>query len=142
VVVAATGAEHVASPLGPIAPRGTIVTGDDLTGADDLEHLRAAGYAAIDMETAAIAAVCEARGVPWTAFRALSDFVGDGGLDEELLTLAGADGTPKPAAGFRYFVTHPSRIPAVFRLGRDSLRAITAAARAAQHAIASPSPVS
>src|SRR5256885_33339 len=82
-------------------------------------------------ETAAIAAVCERRGVRWSAVRSISDLVGV--TPGDVIGLANADGTPNIAASMRYLVTKPWRIPKLVRLGVDSQRAARAAAEAAAH---------
>jgi len=63
-----------ARPNRRCAGRGLIRSSDDfLTDDAALEALVADGVVALDMETAAVAAVCEAAGVPWSVFRSISD---------------------------------------------------------------------
>src|SRR3954470_326081 len=70
VVNSNTGAEHRPEPFGAQSFRGTMWTTDVLiTDPDALAALRAQGVVSLDMETAATAAVCEARGIPWSVFR-------------------------------------------------------------------------
>jgi len=128
VVDGVTGAEHRASPLDGLSLRGRVRTGDDL--AVDVDELRAAGIDACDMETAAVAAVCASRGVPWTAFRAISDLVG-GPVDDAVLALANPDGTGNLRAAARYLLPRPWKIPGLVRLARDTNTATQTAARAA-----------
>ena len=128
VVHAATGTEYRASPLGDTAVAGRIRTSDDLgVGVADM---LAEGVHACDMETAAVAAVCEGKGVPWTAFRAISDLVG-GPVDESLLGLANPDGTGNLRAAAKYLLPRPWKIPGLVKLARDSNAATKAAASAA-----------
>jgi adenosylhomocysteine nucleosidase len=136
VVDGATGREYVPpEPLGGTAVAGKIRTGDDfLTDPDALARLAADGVVAVDMETSAVAAVCEERGVRWTAFRAISDMAGWAGFDESVLHLNNADGTPNPGAIAKFLVTKPWRIPLLARLARGSSRAADAAAEAAVRA--------
>lgn len=131
VVDHATGRQHVHHPLdgGPVA--GTMWTTDVITGADELPALRERGVVALDMETAAIALVCEERGVPWTVVRAYSDRASDGSVDEELFGMSRQDGTPDPRAVLRYVVRHPHRIPRLARMGRGARLATRRAADAA-----------
>src|SRR5688572_12358216 len=69
-----TGAEYRPARLGDIALRGRLVSDDEFLSADeDIARISKEGITALDMETAAIAAVCERRGIPWSAFRAISD---------------------------------------------------------------------
>jgi len=134
----ATGAEHRPSPLGAIAARGTLATSDALlVDRDALARLERQGIVAIDMETAAIAAVCERRRCPWSVFRAISDRAGDGAVDPEILGLVGPDGRPDPLAVARLLATRPWRVPQLLRLARGARLATRAAASAAVAALAS-----
>jgi adenosylhomocysteine nucleosidase len=134
VVDSATGERFRATSFGDVIPKGVIRMGD---GADyslddgDVARLVAEGFTALDMETAAIARVCERHGVPWLAFRVISDMAGGASLGPDVMTLVNPDGSPKVWAGIRYLLTHPRRIPLMLRVGRDAQRAASAAARAA-----------
>lgn len=128
VIDAASGHEHRASRLGDAELRGRVRTSDDL--GVDAAALLADGVDACDMETAAIAAVCEAHGRPWTAFRAISDMVG-GPVDDAVLAMANPDGTGNLRAAARYLLPRPWKIPALARLARDTTVATNAAASAA-----------
>jgi nucleoside phosphorylase len=137
VVDARTGREHRPAQLGGLPPHGRLVSSDELvTGAEDAARLRREGVVGLDMETAAVAAVCERRAVPWSVFRAISDRVTDGTTDPEVLALAGPDGSGKPGAVARYLLRRPWRIVRLARLARGSLRAADAAAEAAIRACA------
>jgi hypothetical protein len=86
---------------------------------------------ALDMETAAIAAVCDRRACPWSVIRAISDRVSDGLVDDEVLALAGPSGSARPVAVARFVARHPTRVRHLARLGRDLRTATHAAAAAA-----------
>lgn len=132
VVDGASGREHRPVQLGDEPPRGRLVTSDGLvTGRDAAAKLAAEGVVGLDMETAAVAAVCERRGCPWSVFRAISDRVTDGTTDAAVLALAGPDGSGDPWALARYLLARPWRIVRLARLARGSLRAADAAAEAA-----------
>ena len=121
VADAATGAEFRPAPLLDVEPAGTMWTTDELlVDPDVLADLRDRGVVSLDMETAAIAAVCEARGVPWSVVRVISDRAHDGSVDAEVFGLSNQDGTPNPKAVARYLVRHPHRIPALAKLGRGA----------------------
>lgn len=139
VVDGATGDRFRAAPVDGVAAAGTIRTGDvdsyRLTD-DELQALRAEGVVALDMETAAVARACEERGVPWSAFRGISDMAGDPSVGEEVMTLVHADGSPDLRAATRFLLRHPRRIPRMVRLGRDAGAAASLAARAAADAVA------
>jgi adenosylhomocysteine nucleosidase len=67
VVNGETGSEHRPARLGDVEPRGRLVSDDDFLSSDaDVARVSNDGVTALDMETAAVAAVCEARLVPWS----------------------------------------------------------------------------
>jgi adenosylhomocysteine nucleosidase len=139
VVDGATGAEHRPAPLGDGAAQGKMWTTDTLiTDPDAISRLRAQGVVSLDMETAAIAEVCEQRGTPWSVFRVISDRASDGSIDEEVFSLSNQDGTTNKAAVARFFVTHPGRIPQMTRLARGAKLATDTAADAAIRACSQP----
>ena len=72
---------------------------------------RSRGVVSLDMETAAIAKVCDERGVAWSVVRAISDRAGDGTVDAEIAGLTHPDGTANPAAVARYLVRHRGALP-------------------------------
>jgi nucleoside phosphorylase len=137
VVDLATGAEHRPTPLGVAGACGTLATSDRLlTDPAEAADLARRGVVAIDMETAAVAAVCERRGCPWSVLRAISDRADDGSTAAEVLGLAGPDGAGDPWAVARFLLTRPWRVPELVRLGRDARRAAQTAASAAVQALA------
>jgi hypothetical protein len=93
--------------------------------------LREAGVVSLDMETAGIAAVCEARGIPWSVFRAISDRATDGSVDQEVFQLSNLDGTPNNEAIERFFAEHPERLEAMATLAEGAQLATEVAADAA-----------
>ena len=110
---------------------GVVSSSDEfLVDPERVAALVAEGVRALDMETSAVAAVCDARGVPWSAVRVISDLSSDH-PDASVLDLAHPDGTPNPRAAIPFLLKHPKRIPGLLKLGRDSMRAAkTAAAEA------------
>lgn len=138
VVNSATGSEHRPAPLGSGTPNGKMWTTDVLiTDPDEIAGLRAQGVVSLDMETAAIAKVCEERGVPWSVFRVISDRATDGSVDQEVFELSNQDGTPKPGAVAKYFLTHPGRVPTMMKMAKGAKLATHAAADAAINALKS-----
>ena len=130
VVDKASGMEYRPTPLGGVVSSGRLVTHDDFDMQPaECDALVAGGFVAVDMETAAIAGVCERRGIPWSAVRAISDLVGV--TPGDVIGLANPDGTPNVGASVRYLLTKPWRIPRLVRLGLDSQRAAKGAAEAA-----------
>jgi hypothetical protein len=102
----------------------------------DLRSFATDGSVAVDMETAAVGAICEDAGVAWTAYRGISDLVSDGLVDDRSLSMVKPDGTTNVAQVVRVIVTRPWTMPRMARLGRDTQRATTAAAQATARAIA------
>ncbi len=134
VVDRSTGTEYHPSHLGSPEARGKIVTSDDfLVDRSTLDELIADDVVALDMETAAVASVCEARGCEWSVIRAISDMATDH-PDDAVLGLAKPDGSANGPAVAKFLLTKPWRIPSLARLQRDSKIAATAAARAAARA--------
>jgi adenosylhomocysteine nucleosidase len=134
VVDAATGERFRSTPTGGVSVRGVIrMGGEDDYGLDDgdVARLLDEGFTALDMETAAVARVCERHGVPWLAFRAISDVAGDSSLGPVVMTLVDPEGNPRTWPSIRYMLTHPHRVPHLMRLGRDARAATIAAAEAA-----------
>lgn len=122
------------SRVGGAPARGTLATSDEfLVDPATLEHLARDGVIALDMETSAVAAVCEARGTPWSVVRAISDRTDDH-PDDAVLGLAKPDGSPNLPAAARFVLAHPWRVPQLARLARDARAAATSAA----HTCASP----
>ena len=125
-----TGTEHRPALLGDIVPHGRLVSDDEFLSSDeDIARVSKQGVTALDMETAAIAAVCERRGTPWSVFRAISDMAGD--TDDAVLAMANPDGSPNKGAVVRYFIRRPWHIFRLARLGRDAQAATNIAADAA-----------
>jgi adenosylhomocysteine nucleosidase len=132
VVNSATGTEHRPDPFGTGTPSGKMWTTDALTtDLDAVAALREQGVVSLDMETAAIAAVCERRGIPWSVFRVISDRASDGSIDDEVFKMSNQDGTPNPRAVARYFLRHPHHIPRMARLAKGARLATETAADAA-----------
>jgi nucleoside phosphorylase len=128
VVNSATGAEHTPRPIGELPAQGKMWTTDVIISSPDaLAKLRADGVVSLDMETAAIAEVCEPRGVPWSVIRVVSDRPSDG-IDDEVFHLSNQDGTPNLLAGLKYLLRHPGSIPRMARLAKGAKQATETAA--------------
>lgn len=138
VIDGASGAEYRPHPRGERSDtpgEGALHTSDEfIVDPGRVAGLRARGVIAMDMETAAVAAVCEERGCPWSVVRAISDRASDGMADEAVFELAHPDGSPNFRAVARFVARHPGRVPQLVRLGRDASVATNAAARAAAEA--------
>ena len=135
VVNGETGTEHRPARLGDPEPRGRLVSDDEfLSSDDDIARVSRAGTTALDMETAAVGAVCDARQCAWSVFRVISDMAGD--TDDSVLAMANPDGSANVRAVLRYLVLRPWRIFKLARLGRDAQAATNIAADAAIRACA------
>jgi len=131
-----TGHEYTASSLGDTALAGRLVTSEALiVDRSMLEGHAADGVDAIDMETAAVAAASEAAGLPWTAFRGISDHFADELMDGQTLGLMHEDGSPDLGAVLRYLVRRPANISRLMKLSKGTTAATTVATRALQHAL-------
>jgi adenosylhomocysteine nucleosidase len=132
VVDKPTGREFRPAPLAGVAGRGRIVTSDDFhVEPDELAAMEADGVIALDMETAAVAAVCEDAGCPWSVVRAISDMADDHPIGTAALDMAKADGSPNLPAVLRFVVRNPHKVRHLAKLGRDSQYAANVAARTA-----------
>lgn len=133
-----TRASFRPAPLGSQPPLGTLASSDVLLDSpEEAQRLARQGVLAIDMETAAIAAVCQAHGCPWSVFRGVSDRADDGTTDAAVLGLVDAEGRPDPAALARFVLTRPHRIAQLVRLARGAHLATRKAADALATALTS-----
>ncbi len=131
VMDGATGREHRPTRHGDDVHAGRMWTGDELiTDREALADLRARGVVSLEMETAAIAQVCDARGVAWSVFRAISDRPSDD-VSVEMFMMSNLDGTPDHDAIAAFFEKYPERIPQLAQLGENSTLAAEQAAAAA-----------
>jgi adenosylhomocysteine nucleosidase len=136
VIDRVTGESYRPSPTPGVTPHGKIECGDELvTEATRLATLTAAGVIALDMETAAVARVCEAAGVPWSVFRGISDFAGDPLIDAAFFAMARPDGTMDPADLTAYLDADPTRGPRLMELAAGAGLAAANAAAAAIDAV-------
>ena len=104
-----------------------------------MAELRAQGVVSLDMETAAIAHLCDERGIPWSVFRVISDRP-DSNITEELFQMSNLDMTPNQEAIDAYFAKHPDALETLAKLGEDATLAANNAADAAIRAC-SPSTI-
>jgi adenosylhomocysteine nucleosidase len=132
VLDGATGTERRPAAIDGLPNAGILHTSDELV----VDPARVAalverGVVALDMETAAVAEVCERRGIPWSVMRGISDHADAELIDPAILGLMGPEGEPRPAAVARYVARHPNRIAYLSRLARGLNAATTASADAA-----------
>lgn len=138
VVDHATGAAYRHHPPagGPPAggpPAGRLVTTEEATLDHDLSRrLFADGCWAVDMESAAVAEVCEARRCPWSVYRCIGDRYVDGLLDERVLAATNPDGSGDAEAIARLLAEEPEVGAKLERLARETSTAAALAAEAAR----------
>jgi adenosylhomocysteine nucleosidase len=131
VVHSATGAEYRPTSLGEGTAQGKMLTTVGLTSnSDRMDELRAQGVVALDMETAAIAHLCDERGIPWSVFRVISDRP-DSNITEDVFRMSNLDMTPNQEAIDAYFAKHPDALERLAKLGEDATLAANNAADAA-----------
>jgi adenosylhomocysteine nucleosidase len=141
VISGADGSGLRPTPLRVGGAHGKLWTTDELL-LDPALHadLRADGVVALDMETAAVAKVCDDRGISWSVVRAISDRAGDGSVDAEIAGLTHPDGRPNLSAVARYLLTHPGALPRLIRLAKAANLATERAAEAAIKAVSQSRP--
>jgi nucleoside phosphorylase len=119
------------TPLGGHTASGTLFTsGNLIVDPDILQGLADNGAAAIDMETAAVGVVCEARGVPWSTFRSMSDHIRDSLIDAGVSSIMTPEGGANVGALVRYLAPKPWRVKKLAKLGKDMSLAANVAAEA------------
>lgn len=129
-VVEASGAEGRPTPLPGHRASGRLLTTDELhTDREEVAGLHRQGFVAVDMETGAIGLECEARSIPWSVLRAVSDRAGDPGVDAEVVGMAKPDGSAHVPSIARYVLRHPHRVPKMAELGRGMKRAVATSTR-------------
>jgi adenosylhomocysteine nucleosidase len=131
VIDYATGTEFRSTPVGDAVPAGRLITTDGLIDQPLLVEENKRGVIAVDMETAAMAAVCERRGVPWLAFRGISDLTHEGMVDDDTMTLIKADGSADVVGALKLVARKPKVIPRLVKLGKDTDLATKVAANGA-----------
>ncbi len=132
-----SGRRFTPQTLGRHHPSGSLATTHELIVDDErIAELVRRGVVALDMETSAVAEVCEGRKVPWSVFRVVSDRPEDGLLDHGVFELLEADGTVHVGRTIRYVLARPSRVRPLARLARDSGGAARKAALATLSACA------
>jgi hypothetical protein len=89
------------------------------------------GCLAVDMESSAVAEVCEANGCPWSVYRCIGDRHFDGLIDERLLALTNPDGSGNVPELERLIASEPDLAAKLDRLTRDTTMAARLAAEAA-----------
>jgi nucleoside phosphorylase len=132
IVDGTTGATYRHSPPGDAPRSGKLITTEQATLDINLSRqFFDDGCVAVDMESSAVAEVCEAYLCPWSVYRCIGDRYFDGLLDQRVLEATNADGSGDMAAIGRLIAAEPELGAKLERLGRDATRAARLAAEAA-----------
>jgi nucleoside phosphorylase len=128
-----TGRSWRHRPPGDAPVRGKLITTEVVSFDVELSlRFFAEGCLAVDMESSAVAEVCEPRGVAWSVYRCIGDRHFDGLLDERLVALTNPDGSGDRAAIQKLLAEEPEVAAKLERLNRDTTRAAQLAAEAAR----------
>lgn len=132
VVEHSTGRYYRHRPPGDGVLRGKLITTETVLFDAELSHrFFADGCLAVDMESSAVAEVCEPRGVPWSVYRCIGDRHFDGLLDARLVAMTNHDGSADIDAIGKLLAEEPELAARLEQLGRDATRAARLAAEAA-----------
>jgi nucleoside phosphorylase len=132
VVEHTSGAAYRHTPPGDAPQRGKLITTEGVSLDVELsQRFFEDGCLAVDMESSAVAEVCEANGCSWSVYRCIGDRHFDGLLDERIITLTNPDGSGNRAELQRLLAEDPELARKLERLTHDSALAARLAAEAA-----------
>jgi len=132
IVDHSSGSAYRHSPPGDAPVRGKLVTTEEATLDVALsKRFFAEGFFGVDMESAAVAEMCEPRGVPWSVYRCIGDRWFDGLLDERIVANTNADGSGNAEGIRQLLAADPGVADKLRRLAEDTTRAARLAAEAA-----------
>ncbi len=132
VVEHTTGRAYRHSPPGDAPQAGKLITTEGATLDSELSwRMFDEGYLGVDMESSAVAEVCEEQGCPWSVYRCIGDRYFDGLLDPRIVALANPDGSGNMAEIARLLDSEPELTVKLERLSRDTSLAARLAAEAA-----------
>ena len=132
IVEHSSGAAYRHSPPGDAPQGGKLITTEEAT----LDHGLSRrffedGYVGVDMESSAVAEVCEAQGCPWSVYRCIGDRFFDGLLDERVVSVTNPDGSGNQAELEKLLAAEPEIGVRLEQLSRDTTLAARLAAEAA-----------
>jgi adenosylhomocysteine nucleosidase len=132
VIEHASGATYRHTPPGHAPQAGKLITTEGVSlDAELSQRFLENGCLGVDMETSAVAEVCQARGCPWSVYRCIGDRHFDDLLDERIVALANPDGSGNMAEIERLIAQEPDVRAKLERLSHDSTLAARRAAEAA-----------
>lgn len=132
VVDHSSGVSYTHRPPGHAPQQGKVATMESVTLDHELSRrLLADGFLGVDMESSAVAEVCEAHSCGWSVYRCIGDRYFDGLLDERVAAMASPDGSPDIEAVTKLLAEEPELLPKLEQLSKDSALAARLAAEAA-----------
>ncbi len=132
IIEYATGATYLHTPPGDVPRAGKLMTTENATLDSGLsQRFRDEGCLGVDMESSAVAEVCEAQGCPWSVYRCIGDRFFDGLLDQRIVAATNPDGSGNMAEIGRLIAAEPELAVKLERLSRDTTLAARMAAEAA-----------
>ena len=114
--------QALAAALGSDAEAPLVTSPDPITTIDMKARLhRDSGAVAVDMESAAVAAVAAHASLPFVALRVIVD-PARRAIPQSALNGLGPNGEQRPLAVLAALLTRPGDLPGLIRLGRDTAR--------------------
>jgi nucleoside phosphorylase len=132
IIEYSSGAMYRHTPPGDTPQAGKLITTEGATLDSELsKRFFADGCLGVDMESSAVAEVCEAHGCPWSVYRCIGDRWFDGLLDPRFVALTNPDGSGNTAEIGQLIAAEPELAAKLERLGRETTMAARLAAEAA-----------
>jgi adenosylhomocysteine nucleosidase len=132
IVENATGTAYRHRPPGDAPVAGTLMTMEEATLDAELSRsFFEDGCLAVDMESSAVAEVCEVQGCAWSVYRCIGDRYFDGLLDQRIVDATNPDGSGNMDEITRLITAEPELVAKLERLSRDTALAARRAAEAA-----------
>jgi nucleoside phosphorylase len=132
IVEYSSGATYRHTPPGDAPQGGSLITTEGVTFDSELsQRFLADGCLGVDMESSAVAEVCEVHSCPWSVYRCIGDRWFDALLDPRFVALTNPDGSGMTAEIGRLIAAEPALALKLERLGRDTTMAARLAAEAA-----------
>jgi adenosylhomocysteine nucleosidase len=127
-----SGASYRHTPPGDGPQAGKLMTTEGATLDHDLSRqFFAQGCLGVDMESSAVAEVCEDRGCAWSVYRCIGDRFVDGLLDPRIVAATNPDGSGNMDEITRLITAEPQLAANLEQLSRDTTLAARLAAEAA-----------
>ena len=118
------GVSRYPTNLSDFEPAGLIYSTDQLAYCKEfVAMLQDRKVSLVDMESGAIAAVCERNNCPFTIVRAVSDRVDKHAENFDIFHLAHDDGSPRYMAAIRYMLGRPWKIAYLISMGLGAKKA-------------------